>query len=212
MLSDHAIVDIKLAINKTVHKDLYCETRLKLNNLIASSKLSYYDEKILQGLPDQKSLFAFLDKVCHQKYVGLPELQSVQLVASFNDYFVPKITSIHKYLDKQPVPPDLQELDTDEAGSSFATFSPMSVLDVDKIVSSASGAENPISTWILKQCKDELLSHITNTVNHSLSSGNILNSLKNALLEPLIKKSPLNPSEYKSNMMVSNLGFGYITN
>ena len=196
----------------TVHKDLYREARLKLNSLIASSKLSYYDEKILQGCPDQKSLFTFLDKVCHRKQVVLPDQQPAELVASFNDYFVQKITRIRKDLDEQALhlPPDPPELDTDEAPSSFATFSPVSILDVEKIVSSATGsscAQDPIPTWILKQCKDELLPIITDIVNRSLSSGQFPKTMKNALVKPLIKKSSLDPSEYKNYRPVSNLGF-----
>jgi len=49
-------------------------------------------------------------------------------------YFVQKITRIRKDPDEQalPLPPDLPELDTEEAASSFATFSPVSVLDVER--------------------------------------------------------------------------------
>ncbi|KAK2158063.1 hypothetical protein LSH36_178g06003 [Paralvinella palmiformis] len=73
----------------------------------------------------------------------------------------------------------LPELDTDEAASSFATFSPVSVLDVGKIVSSASCAQDPIPTWNLKHCKDELLTTITDIVNRSLSSGAGILSMAN---------------------------------
>ena len=91
----------------------------------------------MQGCSDQKSLFTFLDKVCHRKHLVLRELQPAQLVASFYDYFVRKITGIRKYTDERTLHllPDLPELDTDEAGSSFTTFCPVSVLNVEKIVS-----------------------------------------------------------------------------
>jgi len=140
----------------------------------------------------------------------LPDLQPAKLVASFNEYFVQKITRIRKDLDEQALclPSDLP--DTNEAASSFATFSRLSVLDVEKIVSSASGAtcaQDPIPTWILKQCKNELLPIITDIVNISLSSGKFPISMKKALVKPLIKRSSLDPSEYKSYRPVSNLGF-----
>ena len=108
---------------------------MKLKSLIPSSKLSYYYEKILQGCPYQKSLLTFLDKVYYRKQVVLHELLPAQLVALFNDYFVQKINRIHKDIDKQALPlsPDLPEHDTDEATSSFATFSHALVLDVEKI-------------------------------------------------------------------------------
>jgi hypothetical protein len=71
------------------------------------------------------------------KKVVLLDLQSAQLVASFNDYFVQKITRIRKNVDDRArlLPPEHY---TDKAASSFATFSPVS--DVEQIVSLASGA------------------------------------------------------------------------
>jgi len=81
----------------------------------------------------------------------------------------------------------------------------VSVLDVGKIVSSASCAQDPIPTWNLKHCKDELLTTITDIVNRSLSSGKFPKSMKNALVKPLIKKSSLDPTEYTNYRPVSNL-------
>ena len=162
----------------------------------------------MQGCPDQKSLFTFLDKVYYRKRVVLP----AQLIASFKDFIVERITRIRKDPDEQVLhlPPYLPELHTDEAASSFAAFSPVSVPDVENVVSSPYGAsctQSSIPTWILKQCKHELLPTITNIVNRSLSSGKFSKSMKNALVKPLIKKSSLDPSEYKNYRPVSNLGF-----
>ena len=144
---------------------------------IASSKWSYYYEKILQGCPDQKSLLTFLDKVYHRKQVVLHELLPAQLVALFNDYFVQRITFFPKDIDEQALllSPDLPEFDTDEATSSFATFSHVLVMDVEKNFISiwCIVCSDPIPTWILKQYKDELLPTTTDIINHSLSSGKV---------------------------------------
>ena len=67
---------------------MYRKARLKLISLIASFQLANYDDKILQGCPDQKSVFTFLDKVSHRNHDVLPDLQAAQLVHSFNNYFV----------------------------------------------------------------------------------------------------------------------------
>ena len=86
----------------------------------------------------------------------------------------------------------------------------MAVLDVEKNISSPSGAscaQDPITSWILKQCKDHLLPTITEFVNHSLSSGKFPKSITNAFVKPLIKKSSLETSEYNNYRPLSNLGF-----
>ena len=94
----------------------------------------------------------------HRKQVGLHELLPAQLVALFNDYFVQRITFFPKDIDEQALSPDLPEFDTDEATSSFATFSHVLVLDVEKnfISTWCIVCSDPIPTWILKQYKDEL--------------------------------------------------------
>ena len=191
---------------------MYREAREKLNMMIKDAKLSYYNDKILNGCPDQKSLFTFLDKVCHRKQVVLPDLTPDQLVTSFNDYVIQKITRIRKDLDEQNIDLPLYqlELDPDEATTSLTSFSHVSVEEVDKIIASASGAYcalDPIPTWIMKQCKYELLPTITEIVNKSLKTGEFPRSMKNALVKPLIKKTSLDPSEYKNYKPVSNLGF-----
>lgn len=196
----------------TVHKDMYREAREKMNKMIKDAKMSYYNDKIMNGCSNQKSLFTFLDKVCHRKQVVLPDLPPDHLVTNFNEYFVEKITKIRKNLEEQIVdlPSDQPELDPDEATTSFTSFSHVSVEEVDKIIASASGAScalDPIPTWIMKQCKDELLPIITEIVNKSLIAGEFPRSMKNALVKPLIKKTSLDPSEYKNYRPVSNLGF-----
>ena len=97
-----------------------------------------------------------------------------QLVESFSDYFIQKITRIRNDLNEQAfdLPPELPELYPEEPAASFVTFGTVSVKDVQKIISSASGAscaQDPVPTWILKQC--DLLHTITEIVNSSLRSG-----------------------------------------
>ena len=86
-------------------------------------------------------------------------------------------------------------------GTDQMELTPYLVLDMEKIVLSLFGAscvQDLIPTWILKQCKDELLPTIKDIINRSLSSGKFPNSTKNPLVKPLLNKSPLDPSEYKN--------------
>ena len=196
----------------TVHKDMYRESRSKLNALIADSKLTYYRDTIMSDCTTHKSLFAFLDKVGHKKKLLLPDESAEDLVTHFNDYFVQKIARIRQDLDVQAkdLPVDLPELDPEENDNIFTDFSEVSLEQVEKIITSASNATcalDPIPTAILKQCKDELLPTITHMVNLSLISGEFPQSMKKALVKPLIKKRTLDPAEYKNFRPVSNLGF-----
>ena len=118
------------------------------------------------GILPQLMKFAFMDKVCHKKQSLLPDGSAEELVTSFNDYFVQKITRIRKDLDDQhrDLPIDLPELDPDENDHQFSEFDDVSPEQVEKIIKSASSATctlDPITTWILKQCFPELLPTIT---------------------------------------------------
>ena len=118
-----------------------------------------------------------------QKQVVLPDQPVDKLVSSFNDFFVQKIERIQKDLKEQTgdLSPDPPEHDDERAVTSLTSFTPVSVQDVEKILSSASGAScalDAIPTWILKNCKQELLPVITQIVNLSLTSGSFPKSMK----------------------------------
>ena len=191
---------------------MYRGSRSNLNDLVARSKLTYYRDTIINDCSTQKSLFAFMDKVCHKKQSLLPVGSAEELVTSFNDYFVQKITRIRKDLDDQhmDLPIDLPELDPGENDHHFSEFDDVSPEQVEKIIKSASSATctlDPIPTWILKQCVQELFPTITRIVNLSLASGEFPQLMKKALVKPLIKKQTLDPGDYKNYRPVSNLGF-----
>ena len=46
---------------------------------------------------------------------------------------------------------------------------------------------DPLPTWLLKECKAELVPHITDIVNMSLRESMFPKSLKTALIRPLLK-------------------------
>ena len=141
----------------------------------------------------QKSLFGFLDKICQKKQSLLPDGTADDIVTKFNDYSVQKITRIGTDLDGQArdLPTDVTEMDPVEHDHVLSEFKKVSPEQVDKIIKSASNATcalDPLPTWILKQCTQELLSTITQIVNLSLTSGEFPHSMKRALVKPLTKK------------------------
>ena len=63
---------------------------------------------------------------------------------------------------------------------------------------------DPIPTWFLKQCLDQLLLLLTNIVNESFTKGEAPNYFKNATVKPLLNEPSLDKDEL---MPVSNLVF-----
>ena len=66
---------------------------------------------------------------------------------------------------------------------------------------------DPLPTWLLKECLDELLPLITDIVNASMTAGSVPKDFKSAWNRPLLKKSGLDQNLLKSYMPVSNLPF-----
>ena len=65
----------------------------------------------------------------------------------------------------------------------------------------------PLPTWLLKECKAELIHLITDIVNMSLRESMIPKSLKTAHIRPLLKKTGLDSDILKNYRPVSNLTF-----
>ena len=74
-------------------------------------------------------------------------------------------------------------------------------------VSNASSDLDPFPTALLKKCFSALLPIITAIVNLSLRTGSFPDTLKNALVHPLLKKSTRDPNDLKNYRTVSNIPF-----
>ena len=95
-------------------------------------------------------------------------------------------------------------------GLSLEQFRVVSESDVRKVITSSptkSCALDPISTWLLKQCLDQVAPVLTVIVNTSLSCADFTPELKRAFVTPLINKLILHCEIFKNYRPVSNLSF-----
>ena len=85
----------------------------------------------------------------------------------------------------------------------------MTESEVRKIIAKSptkSCSLDPAPTWMVKDSVDELIPMVTILVNLSLQSANVPDSMKQALVTPLLKKDDLDPV-LKTYRPVSNLSF-----
>ena len=128
------------------------------------------------------------------------------LPARFSNFFMDKIVKIRSamHLAKEDLSPDLKNDQT------LKNFQPATEEEIRKIILASSSAScnlDPIPTPLLKICVEELLPTITKIVNASLSSCTLPDSMKEALVTPLLKKASLDPEVLKNYRSVSNLSF-----
>ena len=66
---------------------------------------------------------------------------------------------------------------------------------------------DPIPTWYLKQNSYVFVPVITRLINMSLTTGVFPDSLKQTVINPIIKKQSLNPNDLKNYRPVANIPF-----
>ena len=98
---------------------------------------------------------------------------------------------------------------SDDTPHEFTHFQPVSSKKILELISSKveSCDLDPVPAPVLKPCLSVLTPVITEIVNRSLTTGYIPECLKTAQIRPLLKKSNLDPENFKNFRPVSNLPF-----
>ena len=119
------------------------------------------------------------------------------LADKFITYFNDNISNIRKDLEKAPISASHtpQDIFNKFDGEVLDSFAEVSEDDVRKIIHSSptkSCTLDPIPTWLLKKCEDELIPVLTLIVNTSLSCAEFpKKNLKGHFLHPWSRKSYL---------------------
>lgn len=123
----------------------------------------------------------------------------------FADYFISKIKKITDSLEgKTLYSPPVRII-----ASKLANFTQVTCEEVQKIIKSMptkSCEKDHLTTGLLKECLDVLISPITDLVNISLSQGVFATEWKEAIIRPLLKKAGMELI-CKNYRPVSNLPF-----
>ncbi len=178
--------------------------------MLLRAKTAYYSDQILECGRDQKALFTITNKLLNRNVTKLPSCETPeQLAETFADFFTKKILDIRTELASAfPVSPS--ENTTNHLLTEFFEFRTMTEEEIKKILTgcpSKSCALDPIPTWLVKLCAEELLPIITHVINLSLSQSLMPEEIKEALLNPLLKKASLDYEILKHFRPVSNLAF-----
>ena len=157
---------------------------------------------------DVKALYKIIDNLTMtDNKQKLPKTRKIEkLPTHFMDFFEEKIKDIRRnfqIMSSTTYPERNDEqclyvLDpaTDAEIYSIVMKSPNKSCDLD-----------PIPTWLLKCCIEELLPVITTLVNSSLATGCFPEPFKEAIIRPLLKKQNLDVEQFKNYRPVSNLHF-----
>ena len=190
---------------------LYVEQRNSVKDLIDKAKQDYFKGVFNQA--DTKTVFKEVNSLLNRNTTTLPAHESPQeLCNAFAEFFSEKVEKIYNTLEEEVVHVDAEGLTAVDSQVSvpnpLTEFDLLSEKDITEYIKHAPGKScllDTIPTWFVKQHVEVFAPIITCIVNKSLSTGVFPESLKHAIVSPIIKKPSLNPEILKNNRPVSSI-------
>ena len=191
----------------TVHRQIFIHHREKVKKLFLQAKKNYVCNKI-ESSSSCKDLFHITDQLSGKKKDSIlpSSIPTVDLPNTFGDFFSTKIQRLRDELDATSGQPDFSVL----CGPTLETFSLVTEQQVKNIILKApkkSCMLDPVPTYLVHECFDDLIPTITAIINESLVSGIVPPPFKQAIVLPLLKKPNLDRNVLKNYRPVSSLHF-----
>ncbi len=158
-------------------------------------------------------MFVIINKLLHHLSSSpLPMYDDpTKLANSFADFFESKVLKIHAFLsDDNQSWQNQYIIPEPEAKVLLGKFEPVTFDDVAKILSKSPNKSCPldqIPAKIFASVSNSLLPMLTLIVNLSLELGKVPTSLKEAMINPILKKPSLDRDTLNNHGPVSNLPF-----
>ena len=197
----------QLEVDRQIVQNMY----RRRNEQLVEAKSTYFTNKVKESKDDPKALFRLTRNMMGNSGDKILPVHTCKrkLANDFSAFFTNKILNIRS---------ELGLTDTHTGGSVTNSFSgvPLNtfmdateaeIWNIIKLSPVKSCVLDPLPTWLLKECKTELVPLITDIVNMSLRESMYPKSLKTALIRPLLKKTGLDSDILKNYRPVSNLTF-----
>lgn len=182
---------------------------------------SHHRESLRASAGDTKTLYKKLNRLLGNESHDLPRhMDSNKLSEDFKDFFAEKVNQIRRdiFATEDEMTLELNDSFIEEhtpqeiAGStlncSFDSFSTITSKDLKDLVSKMSNkfcCLDPIPTFLLKMCVDELTPILLQILNTSLTTGCFPTGMKKAVIKPTLKKDNADVDTLTNYRPVSNL-------
>ena len=188
--------------------------RNSLNTLLAKLKTDHLSKQINDNKGNSKALFKIVNSELNRRPATPfpPNKSNETLVSDFSNFFEDKIDKIRKNLDRHANTRRRNSRAANSqtfSGTPLCSFARMNMNEVRQIINKMAAKHSkldPLPTWLVKNCLNELLPTITEIINTSLELGTVPTSYKHAIITPLLKKANMD-LEMKNYRPVSNLKF-----
>ena len=171
---------------------------------VKAAKTNYISNLVSKNSNKPQVLFNVLDSIINPRDVS-PIVPSLTLCQDFQTFFIGKITALrsaHPLTALDPISPPLT--------TTFGQFEPISIALLRDIITHLRPTSCPsdcIPSHLLKEVFDSVGTSILLFMNTCLSSGHVPAAFKHAVVQPLLKKKNLDPSDLSNFRPISQLPF-----
>jgi len=200
----------------TIDHEIYRNHCAKMNKMLKKARVDFYSDKVTSCGRDQKSMHKITKHLLDgPSEIALPSGKaSDELAQDFNDFFINKVKGIRKDISEHALSHANSKQSNDNNPTaetcSLTHFRPTTEEEVEKIIMQSPNKScelDPIPTWLLKECKTELLPILTKIINLSMETASVPRSFKTSRIRPLLKKPTLDKETLQNYRPVSNLPY-----
>ncbi len=195
-----------------IDHDIYNQKQAEYELLKITTKTKHYTKAITDCNNNQGAMFSIIKKLLHHtSNWPFPTHESpAKLTEDFASFFEDKVAKIHRNLqseDQNVLPVAHSEPIATHRLESFAEVTEEELREILAKSAVKSCPLDPVLANFFMIISDSSLKTLTLIVNHSLASGIVPETLKKAMISPILKKPPLDPECLSNYCPVSNLPF-----
>ena len=198
--------------NLQVHYDIYKENLQIYNTEIRSARQSFFSKIINNNQNNARILFNTVDKLTNPPVSIAQELLSTSKCNEFASFFSNKIEGIRQVISSsmsgtKNMPPLFPDKDNIITMTQFNTIDYKTLDEIMSHLKPSTCALDVLPTSFFKNVFNCFASELIQIINNSLLSGIFPETLKTAVIKPLLKKSSLDPLLLNNYRPISNLPF-----
>ena len=192
-------------------RSCYIELRDCYTALEFEKRVHYNKKSLKASAHDTKTLFKKVNRLLGKTQPVLPSHDDpVSLAEDFKNFFADKVKNIRtSIIDQKPDDEPHKSPATDVwSDSSLDSFEKVSMDDIEEMVKGMSNkfcGLDPIPTFLLKDCINELSPLLCYIVNSSIEMSSFPVALKKAVIKPTLKKDDADSDCLKNYRPLSNL-------
>ena len=190
-------------------KTEYVRQRDLCAKMSKEKRKAYFHNLIESKRGDQRALFNTVNTIFgkNKSQKALPHHDDAKdLANSFNKFYLQKVEQLRS---KIPLANENNRTTSNFRGTIMDCFRPTTVQELRKILKESgikTSFNDILPASVLKQVIEELLPHLCELVNKSLSTGSV-EGIKESIVVPLLKKAGLDPEILKNYRPVADLVF-----